>query len=619
MNYLRAGRDELHQSRPYEDKRTGDEQLHPFRPHIDERTHGKLAWILLATLMLSYFLWISYESVLRYAIFQATAFDLGNMDQVLWNTLHGRLFQFTNQAIDWYGPPTRLAVHFEPILLPLSLLYAFHADPRILLVFQTLVLALGALPVFLLTRKFIPPWPLLAPVLAAAYLLMPALLGLNLFDFHSDSLATMFLLYAFLAFSYQRYGWFLVACFLAATCKEDVPFCIATLGLLLIWRYKMPRLGVTLFLGGMAWGLIAFLVIIPHFYPGAGTNNFWYRYIALGLGDTPRAIILNVLLHPWLLITTFFTLNRLYYLASLFRSTGFFALLAPEWLLPGLPILAVNLLSGDNLLYSGVYQYNAALIPWVMVAAIFGIRRAILLWQRWRGEPTPEAAFARPWLIGDSAPAGTLQLLHLPGEQRLIQALTIIQTGVQGLLATPLVARSSSALQSGVASVRQASSTQWQRFSSRMEPLAQQAALPRLQWFVAGWIIAMLLLNFILMLPLLNIFWPGHTLWQPQLPGSREQHIEQLLARIPLDASVSASDNLNPHLTERRYVTVFPQITIATGKNGNTTVQYVIVDLNAFFPEERVSATNMLNGLVSSGQFRILARAEGVVLLQRRT
>src|SRR2546421_3823755 len=49
--------------------------------------------------------------------FKATAFDLGNMDQVMWNTIHGRLFQFTNQAIDWYGPPTRLAIHFEPIIL----------------------------------------------------------------------------------------------------------------------------------------------------------------------------------------------------------------------------------------------------------------------------------------------------------------------------------------------------------------------------------------------------------------------------------------------------------------------------------------------------------------------
>src|SRR3989441_6916529 len=166
---------------------------------FDLHAQQKLAWGLLIFIMLVYMVDMSYQAILRYETFKAGAFDLGNMDQVLWNTLHGRLFQFSNQAIDWYGPPTRLAIHFEPILLPLSLLYAFHADPRILLIFQTLALASGALPVFLLTRKHIPEWPLLSPCMAIAYLLSPALLGLNIFDFHPVSIATPLLLYAILA------------------------------------------------------------------------------------------------------------------------------------------------------------------------------------------------------------------------------------------------------------------------------------------------------------------------------------------------------------------------------------------------------------------------------------
>src|SRR5579859_2517767 len=123
---------------------------------FDVRRQQQIAWWLLILVMLIYALEMSHQAVLRYDTFKATAFDLGNMDQVLWNTIHGRWFQYTNQAIDYYGPPTRLAQHFEPIILPLSLLYAFQADPHILLVFQTLVLVSGALPVFLLTRKYLP-------------------------------------------------------------------------------------------------------------------------------------------------------------------------------------------------------------------------------------------------------------------------------------------------------------------------------------------------------------------------------------------------------------------------------------------------------------------------------
>src|SRR5579863_5260164 len=282
---------------------------------FDIRQQQQLAWGLLVLVMLVYAIDMSQAAVLRYDTFKATAFDLGNMDQVLWNTIHGRPFQFTNQAIDWYGPPTRLAIHFEPIILPLSLLYAFHADPRILLVFQTLVLAAGALPVFLLTRKYLPEWPLLAALMAAAYLLAPALIGLNIFDFHPIALATPLLLYALLALEYKHYAWFLVACVLAACTKEDVPLTIAMLGILVIWKYKLPRLGLTLLIGGVLWSFIAFRIIIPHFYSGVQANNFWYRYEELG--SSPSAAILNLFVRPWLFFGLFFTFDRLYYLLNL--------------------------------------------------------------------------------------------------------------------------------------------------------------------------------------------------------------------------------------------------------------------------------------------------------------
>src|SRR5258708_5524165 len=238
------------------------------------------------------------------------------------------------------------------------------------------------------TRRYLPEWLILAALMAMAYLLSPALLGVNIFDFHPVALATPLLLYAILGLTYKRYVWFLIACVLAAACKEDVPLTIAVFGILVIWKYKLPRLGITLMIGGVLWSFLAFKVIMPHFYPGVQANNFWYRYEALG--SSPGAAIANILVHPWVLFTTFFTLDRLYYLAGLVRSVGFLPLLAPEWLLPILPGLAINLLSTDPLLYSGVYQYNATIIPFIMTAAIHGTRRLIQVWQGWRHEEPPD-------------------------------------------------------------------------------------------------------------------------------------------------------------------------------------------------------------------------------------
>ena len=567
---------------------------------------------------------MSIETVLRYETFKATAFDLGNMDQVLWNTIHGRLFQFTNQAADWYGPPTRLAVHVEPIILPLSLLYVFHADPRILLVFQSLALATGALPIFLLTRKYIPAWPLVAVLMVLGYCLSPALLGLNIFDFHPVSLATPFLLYAVLALDYKRYGWFVLACILAASCKEDIPLYIAILGILVIWKYKLPRLGSALIVGGLLWSAIAFGVVIPHFYPGAQHNNFWYRYESLG--SSPGEAIINIILHPWLLFTTFITLDRFYYMASILRSTGFLALLAPEWLLVSLPGLAENVLSTDSLTYSGVYHYNAAIIPFVMIAAIHGTQRFLAIWRGWRGEKCDESA-AQSQIEEEDG-----RVAHALAKKKFSPGWLVSPLRISSAIVTTSVVTSKKFVMTALSWVRhrhsyqhlsgfakkqgytaiRVSNAQWQRFSERMIPVAKGASVPRLQWVACFWFVGMIVLNYMVEAPFLNGFWADH------FPGSHEQHVEQLLAKIPSTASVSAGSNLNPHLSERQHLAVFPEFK-DTSDTTSYIAQYIILDLNDVFPQDSITTDNLINYLLHSGQYVEIARAEGVILLVRRS
>ncbi len=588
---------------------------------FDIQRQKQLAWGLLVLIMLVYAFWMSNQAVLRYETFKATAFDLGNMDQVIWNTLHGRFFQFTNQAIDWYGPPTRLAIHFEPIILPLSLLYVFHADPRILLVFQTLALTTGALPVFVLTRKYLTEWPLLAPLMVIAYFLSPALLGLNIFDFHPYALATPFLLYALLALTYRRFGWMLLCCVLACACKEDVPLTVAMLGVLVIWKYKLPRLGTVLFVGGLLWSFVAFEIIIPHFYPGAQGNNFWYRYIQLG--STPLAAIFNVLTHPWIIFTTFLTIERFYYVAGLLRSVGFLSVLAPEWLLPALPSIAVNALSTDSLTYSGIFHYNATIIPFIMISAIHGTRRLITTWQVWRGERTVKECFDQPTIERTEAqrlaPAGpvyhftsSVVAFYVHIERwitKVFRALWRFTKRVaQRVGRTEWYGRVAAITRVKWAAFIVWFSFQWRSFSERMVPLAKSVAVGNLQWVAFPWIAFMLALNLLLIAPSLNYFWADHE------PGSREQHIQLLLNEIPPNASVSASDDLNPHLSERQYIFVFPSFTDNT---HNFSAQYIIVDLDNVLPQARNDVTSQLNQLRHSGQYRVIGQAENVLLLEK--
>nr|MBA2391544.1 DUF2079 domain-containing protein [Ktedonobacteraceae bacterium] len=440
-------------------------------------------------------------------------------------------------------------------------------------------------------------------VMTGAYLILPALLGVNIFDFHPVALATPLLLYAILAITYKRYFWFVVACVLAAATKEEIPTIVALLGFLVIWKYKTPRLGLLLFIGGILWTLIAVAIIEPHFYTGIQHNTFWYRYQALG--SSPSAAVVNILFHPWVLITTFVSFARIYYLLNIFRGTGFLALLAPEWLLPALPEFALNLLSGDKLLYTGIYQYNATIIPFVMMASIIGLQRLVKLWARWRGEVIvlPSDSFSRSEVRERPKKPG-----YIPLSDRVVLT---YRSAYQMLSTRPVVVRSLALAQPGFSVVAYGGKSQWGRFTERMGSLAKPLPLQKFQWIACAWIIAMALLNYAFMAPTVN------NLMATSVPGTREARIQQLLAEIPADAPVSAGTSLNPHLTERQYITIFPNVTISSIPGSDQTVKYVIVDLSTVFPEDKISTVKALNQL-SQGRFCTLKMAEDVILLGRR-
>src|SRR6185437_1870333 len=92
------------------------------------------------------------------------------------------------------------------------------------------------------------------------------------------------------------------------------------------------------------------------------------------------------------------------------------------------------------LLYSGVYHYNAPIIPFVMLSAIYGLRRAINIWHRWRGEePVGEQ--------GSSAVVG--EAFVVP--QFVSQGASTLVQGVRSLYASvtarPVIVRSVALLQ----------------------------------------------------------------------------------------------------------------------------------------------------------------------------
>jgi uncharacterized membrane protein len=358
-------------------------------------------WVL----VLAYVAFFGTLSVRRHHAFQSTAFDLGNVDQAVWNTRQGRPFAMTNIE----GLTSRLGTHVEPILPCLALVYFAWSDPRALLLLQTAVIALGAWPVYLLVR-----WAgrssgmgnsgpgsrdlgwqgeALALTFAAVYLLFPALQSANLCDFHALALAPTFFLAALYCLETERWGGLALFSVLTMACKEDMPLLVAMLGLYAIVtrRGRNWRVGLPMIVVAAAWFALAVGYILPRFDTG-DVSPLGNRYTHLGA--TPLDIALSPVTRPAALAAHLFTAGNLAYLRDLLTPVAFLSLLAPHLLLLAAPGLAVNLLSSEAFMHEleGGYYYGAPLVPLVVVSAAYGAAWLIRRLPRFRLLPVLLAA-----------------------------------------------------------------------------------------------------------------------------------------------------------------------------------------------------------------------------------
>lgn len=310
-------------------------------------------------------------SIARHNAFNSKAYDLGLHAQVLWNTSQGRLFAGSVEVDNYLGD------HVAPILLLLALLYRLWPDPRALLVVQATALAAGALPLAWLTRRLLQPhWPagahLTALLLALAYLVSPALGFTNRFEFHEEVLAAPLLLLAYWWLETERPWRTSVALILALLCKEDIGLTVAAFGVWAAWhKPRLRALGLTWLVVGLAWSLLALLVVIPAFRGAASDTLDRYAW----LGRTPTEALAAVIRRPAAVLGHLLAdPRRPWFLFKLLLPTGFLALLSPAALI-ALPALLVNWLANNLYQATFYFHYAAVLIPVVFAAAAYGLER----------------------------------------------------------------------------------------------------------------------------------------------------------------------------------------------------------------------------------------------------
>lgn len=326
-----------------------------------------------------------YTCYMHY-IFKTYAWDLGILDQSLWSTLNSGKILYSTLEVP-YGNPSGnfLGVHFSPILFLILPFYAIFQSPQTLLVFQSFVLAIAALPLYWLARDKLNK--VYGFAFALVYLLNPALHGVNTFDFHLEIFTPVFVLLIFHYLEKGKWGKAFVFIFLEFMTIEFAPFIIFPIGLyFLIRKIRQYRHAVQgrlfslkQYIAPLAIIILSIVFLFVALYTIAAINplktggpyrtwGFW--------GNTVAEALTNIVRNPTNVVVVLLTpIEKPYFLLLLFSSVLFLPLLAPLELTLAFPWLAAALITDYQPYYQPYFQYSALVLGQIFIAAVFGFNR----------------------------------------------------------------------------------------------------------------------------------------------------------------------------------------------------------------------------------------------------
>ena len=320
--------------------------------------------IILWIIILIYIIVFGTMASLRHYNFQTQTWDMGIFTQIMWNIVHGNGMANSLEFVS-----NHFAVHMSPFLFLLAPGFALFPSAYYLLLLQTVALALGAWPLYLLAKRILQNQNL-ALTITAAYLLYPALHWVNWFDFHPIAFLVPFFLTAFYFYEAGKFGWMWAFLALSASTQEDAILVVAFFGIYLIFK-KEWKIGIAVILLSIFYFLVSTQLIMPRF--GGGLLRL-DRYAQLG--GSFSEIFKNVFLEPSLFIKTIFMWPKLTYLFWLFLPVAFLPFLAWREMILLIPGLAQNLLTLYPNQFSGTFQYDSALIAGIFIATVYGLKKA---------------------------------------------------------------------------------------------------------------------------------------------------------------------------------------------------------------------------------------------------
>jgi len=346
-----------------------------------EKTREIQYELIIALSIIIYTASFSWFTLSKHNTFTTYAWDLGIFDQGFWTTVNlDKLFYYTcelhlSESGSFFG------IHFSPILFTIIPLYYLHQSAGTLLVAQSLIIGLSAIPVFKTAQLFHGKQT--SCLLACLYLLNPALHGVICYDFHVQAFLPLTLGYVIYYTLSRKWNMLLLSVNIALAVQEQVFYLMAAyLVFLVIIILKEPTretprqkaIIILMFIVSITVWKILSANMIHHFNPDIPSHlKAGQHYAVLGVDD-PLKIPLYALTHPGKVLEAlnYEWYSKIGYLLSLFTPYLIVASQYPLQLIPTIPWFAISLLSNYPPYYRIGFQYSAYIIPFIYTGFIIG-------------------------------------------------------------------------------------------------------------------------------------------------------------------------------------------------------------------------------------------------------
>ncbi|MGH9122362.1 MAG: DUF2079 domain-containing protein, partial [Acidimicrobiales bacterium] len=315
----------------------------------------------IAALVVAYAVRFSLLSVSVYDGYGDPGFDMGIFDQGVW-----LLSRFETPFVTVMGR-NLFGDHTSFVLLLAVPLYWIYPAAQTLLVLQSCLLAAAAVPIYLVgVRRLGNPW--VATLLAAAYLLNPALQNGNLEQFHPECFGVFGIALALYAAIEWKPKLLVASVLLVLLVKEDTALLIVPLAVWIFFR-RSKAWGGWIAVVAAAYMAFAYEVVIRTLL---GTASFYANRIPFGgVGGLVHATVTK----PGTVWNYLRAGGRPWYLWQMGFPFGLLFLIAPEVAFISLGTVGENVVSNFPYMHEIDFHYSLMVVPVLAMGTVWAVVR----------------------------------------------------------------------------------------------------------------------------------------------------------------------------------------------------------------------------------------------------